>query len=662
MIAILLAALAISQDAGSFISPGELAEAHQEYIGLSQCTQCHTLGVGLDLGKCLDCHDPIQKQIDQKKGYHADKSASCATCHPDHRGRGFDMVDLDEDSIDHDETGFPLEGSHQTAECEDCHEQGAWSGVDPVCASCHDDPHGADKSSRALLGECESCHGVVDWDVLPLAVKTFDHTAAADTDYLLAGEHLDVGCEECHEDWTFLPTASDSCRHCHDDIHSGQFSPRSCEDCHTVDVAKFALRDYDHSQTDYPLVGQHRRVRCESCHQDGERARYVDLAHGECKGCHDDPHAGQFEPRDCDACHTLAAAGFEVPDIDHDQTNYPLVGAHREVPCEQCHGLGEEPVFAGLPFDDCSTCHDDVHESRFEPQRCDDCHKDVAWTVTEFDHSQTDYPLTGAHIDAGCAECHDAEGERVLAPIRAETCMDCHAEQDPHLGHFEGEQCTGCHQTDSWALVSFDHLQRTDFALVDGHDLACSECHNDATYTGSEPACESCHEAPAAHFQGECAGCHLPTDWNRATLGEAGHDVTGFPLRGIHDVAECVECHTPGRPAHNASRFCVDCHRSEDPHRNLLGNSCQDCHGPTDWTRTRFRHALTGWPLRGSHRLATCNDCHATGYAGTPQDCWRCHNREKPSDSTHKNSATRDCAGCHRPYDWDTGALPHRSP
>lgn len=651
---LLLSPNAHAADPSSFVSPGPLSEHHAEVNGISQCMACHSLGVGVDPGKCLECHEPVAAQIETGVGFHSDKAEACESCHPDHQGAKFEMVaQIEEQGFDHSITGFDLDGAHGRAECEECHDDGGWTGLQTTCDSCHDEPHGAENSSRTLLMDCESCHGVVDWEALPLLTSVFDHTSSTHTDFLLEGQHVDVGCEECHAEWHFVPVESDACTDCHEDIHHSQFSPRTCEDCHSVDIAAFALRNYDHDKTEYPLHGQHQGVACEDCHGDGESATYVDLPHNRCDTCHADPHEGQFKPRDCDACHTLSLANFAMPEIDHDETNFPLNGAHKDVTCDDCHGSGPTATFAGLPFDDCATCHDDFHEGQFQPDRCDSCHLDGTWETETFDHSRTDYPLTGAHVEVACADCHEVDGVEVFEDIAHATCNDCHASDDPHEGGFPADQCAECHVTDDWAQVAYDHFAETGFALADAHDLSCTECHDQPAYNGQESTCESCHDRPDGHFPGACDECHLPTDWLTGTLGENGHDITGFPLRGMHEVTSCTECHEPGHPATSASTQCVDCHRGEDPHRNLAGNVCEDCHGSFDWNRVRFAHAATGFPLRGNHKLATCNDCHATGFAGTPQECFQCHRSERPNDAVHTGAAGIECATCHRPYDWE---------
>ncbi|MFT4626239.1 MAG: hypothetical protein ACI8PZ_004916 [Myxococcota bacterium] len=649
--------VALAQGLGSFISPGELASPHADLDGLQNCVQCHAMGEGVSASRCMECHERVADQVSTKTGFHADKSASCESCHPDHRGRDFEMVRLDEEEFDHDATGFALRGAHARTICADCHgPDGDWTGQDQMCASCHEDPHGS-AVGRPLLKECGSCHNVADWKVsLAFLGGVFDHDAPDQADFALHGQHADVACADCHDDALFVPVDADACLDCHDNPHGTQFDPRTCEDCHTTEHAGFTLPGFDHEQTRWPLRGAHRRTGCASCHGDGPEAVFVGLSFARCDDCHDDVHEGQFQPRDCGSCHTQTR--FTDGTFDHDATDFPLRGEHQSVACDDCHGEGPTATFAGLPFDDCASCHDDVHEARFAPDRCDSCHIDGTWGVESFDHERTDYPLTGAHTDVACAECHGAPPDEVFAPIPFGSCLDCHADDDPHAGGFGGERCDSCHATAAWADVSFDHATETGFALLGEHTpLACADCHDEPAYAGETAVCESCHrgDEPDDHYDGDCGDCHQVTGWLPALLRADDHASTGFPLRGAHASVGCADCHHTDA----VSPFCADCHDSDDPHRNLLGNRCDQCHGPGDWLLTRFNHASTGFPLRGPHKLARCIDCHATGYAGTPDSCRRCHDNEKPRDAIHADPVTRDCQACHRPYDWDLVRFPH---
>jgi hypothetical protein len=646
--------VAQAQGLDDFISPGPLSVAHEDLTGLTQCVKCHTPGKGLVPQLCMDCHERVAEQVATKDGFHGDKGAACHTCHSDHRGREFDMVNLEEETFDHDETGFDLHGAHAETDCAECHtDDGDWTGLETVCRSCHDDPHGSEQA-RPLIGTCESCHGEVDWEILGLPLDVFDHDNTNQADFALEGEHDTVACEDCHEDWQFVPVEHAACADCHANIHGDQFEPATCEDCHTTVHAGFALRGFPHHETHFPLLGAHSKVSCESCHGDGEDARYRPLPHDVCGSCHDDPHEGQFQPRDCADCHTQST--FALSDFDHDTTDFPLRRDHRDVSCEDCHGPGPAATYADLPYDDCASCHDDAHEGTFGPARCDSCHLDGTWQTETFDHDLTEYPLTGAHQQASCQDCH---GEpMVLSPVAHTSCNDCHSAEEPHEGAMSDASCASCHATDVWTAITYDHGAETDFPLTSSHaEPGCSDCHSSMTFGEASTACESCHtsDEPPDHYEGSCGDCHIVDGWLPATLGGADHSSTGFALRGVHNTLACADCHSddPVGP------FCESCHAPDDPHRNLLGNTCDSCHTPSDWFRVQFRHASTGFPLRGSHRLASCSTCHATGFAGTPTQCRSCHDREKPNDALHRDPLTSQCDSCHRPYDWDFVRFPH---
>ena len=99
---------ASAQVGGSFLSPGPLAQDHAELVSVTQCTKCHDLGRGPSPTKCMACHDSVRDQVRTRTGYHANKGEECGTCHPDHKGRTFELVRIVEADFKHDETGFPL--------------------------------------------------------------------------------------------------------------------------------------------------------------------------------------------------------------------------------------------------------------------------------------------------------------------------------------------------------------------------------------------------------------------------------------------------------------------------------------------------------------------------------------------------------------------------
>lgn len=647
---------ALAQGVGGFLSPGPLAADHADLDSVTKCTSCHDLGRGLSWDKCMGCHDTVRDEVRSGTGFHAKKGDNCATCHPDHRGRDFELIRIVESDFDHDATGFPLRQAHAEAACADCHtEAGTWEGLSTECVSCHTDPHGAEQSSRSLLGACEDCHDAGDWHALPLPVGLFDHNDPEDADYPLEFAHSEVACQECHPESRFVPIASESCEDCHGDTHTVNFR-QGCEECHERPDTWLVQR-FEHIRTGFAIEGLHARLDCESCH--GTRPA---RSPGKplCATCHEDVHRRQFGATDCGTCHTVFHAGFAIPDFDHDQTHFPLVGEHRNIGCEPCHGDGRNAVYRGIEHDDCDSCHTDAHEGRYEPTRCERCHTPEAFERLHFDHDDTEFPHTGSHVGLECDKCHT---ENRWTGFAFRSCVDCHGEASPHEGKMDRDRCSDCHQTTAFADIAFDHKVGTGFDLHPQHsNQACGTCHEQMVdFRGNERACSECHDKPSpTHYDGACGDCHPASHWAPGELGGRDHAITGFALHGAHGLLPCEDCHDAGQPRGLTQGRCVTCHTEDDPHRHGLGNQCEDCHVSATWFRTRFRHTLTGFPLRGSHRLAACEDCHAQGYIGTPRQCWRCHEADAdPLTPAHQSAYFPNCDSCHRPFGWDLPRYPH---
>ena len=650
-----------AQGVGSFVSPGPLAQVHAELDSITGCTSCHAPGRGPTPSRCMACHDNIAAQVDGQDGFHGrdNRGNRCGECHADHRGRDHDLIKIPDDFSHLKETGWPLQGNHAEISCRRCHNvPGRYSGESRECVSCHgnEEPHGVDASSRALLGTCDTCHDPYDWDALPLPVGVFDHNDARQADYQLQGAHIDVECAECHIDMKFVPVASNLCTDCHINPHRAGFRNQPCEDCHSTTETFFVDR-FNHDLTGYPIEGQHIGLECSECHGQSK----TDPMSTKCESCHRDPHNGQFQPEDCDSCHSVEVAAFAMRPYDHDRTDFPLVGQHVDVTCEECHGEGTTAVYVNMAYEDCDACHEDVHDGRHEPTACKVCHIEDGFDVQFFDHDQTNFPHTGSHIGLDCEKCH-RPGQ--WNGIPHESCNDCHYTKNPHREVIGNDECEDCHVTQAFADILFDHAANTEFDLAPAHsEHACTECHTYIYhFEGLDQTCTACHldDRPLGHYEGECGSCHEAAQWFPGGLGDADHAITGFALEGAHSLLPCESCHPEGRPRGQAEPGCQACHMSDDPHMNLLGMACADCHGQMSWLRTTFRHHQTGWPLRGTHRLSACIDCHATGYVGTPTECYRCHLVEATLNiEAHLGPNLQNCDRCHRVYQWSPATYPH---
>lgn len=525
--------------AGAQLSPGPLSQPHAHLEGSAQCLECHSAGRGVDPEACLSCHRALRERVAAGEGLHArPEYGDCKTCHIDHHGRDFELVWWGEegrDAFDHSLTGWPLDGAHASVDCRRCHEPGKIRSAEALraqgkdlertflglggeaCVECHADPHGG------TVGElCESCHTVEAWR----PAGGFDH---ATTRFPLTGGHREVGCAECHreaarEESPSFAVAGLACRDCHRDPHDGRFGG-ACADCHsTAGWRSVELDGFDHERTRYPLRGRHRTVACEQCHRPGVPRR--GLAFGACSDCHRDPHDGQFRNRPdggrCDSCHDLEGfvpSGFGM--TQHQESSFPLTGAHQAVPCLACHqealarlpapGPGGRFRFADT---DCITCHGDPHRGEADrfvvAEGCTTCHDVDAWSRIAFDHGRTDFPLAGRHEGLECRSCHptvDVGGpqERIRMRDLATECAACHA--DPHGGQFaepDGRTaCERCHGVDGWQRTSFDHDRETAFPLRGAHErVPCASCHPTATDAEGRPY------LVFRPLPTDCAGCH----------------------------------------------------------------------------------------------------------------------------------------------------------
>jgi hypothetical protein len=275
---------------------------------------------------------------------------------------------------------------------------------------------------------------------------------------------------------------------------------------------------------------------------------------------------------------------------------------------------------------------------------CQRCHEPEAWARTRFDHGRdTEFPLVGAHARVVCEGCHRGIG---YEENPGRECVACHLDDDVHAGR-HGAVCDDCHGVDDWAS-RFDHDRETSFPLRGEHrSVACTACHPGSVHDPiSDARCHACHEVDDVHRGGlgqDCGGCHDENAWKASAFD---HDVTRFPLLGIHAVVPCEQCHARGE-YRMESVACVACHRDDDAHAGRLGTTCEACHAPSAWNRWSFDHdAQTDFPLDGKHEGLACHACHDEPVKDRivlPTACVGCHEQ----DDVHDGSFGRACERCH---------------
>jgi hypothetical protein len=401
-----------------------------------------------------------------------------------------------------------------------------------------------------------------------------------------------------------------------------------CEACHDEGHGTFRghLEDMPpaiHAASGFALDAPHNDLACAACHMEGTSDAQAFGAHvparqpNDCRVCHGDPHAGEFDSgpfagETCLACHErerFEPSAFSVE--EHARCDFPLLASHQAVACARCHesdANGALRRFADAPKA-CAECHADAHRGAFDdyenPEGCARCHQPTLFSeILEagFVHGDwTDFVLDGAHARAECRVCHtpspsaDAAGrtfgfasERFGEPPTL--CVTCHA--DVHDGRFDRAElpasvegrsdCARCHSTEdfSTAPADFEHERWTGYPIAPFHaELECTKCHVPApaalesgrTFGRAPLRCADCHADPhVAQFAVEgvtdCARCHQ----DAGGLAFDHQRDSRYPLDEVHVKLECTACHQPW-PLPGGG---------EAVRYKPLGVECVDCHDP----------------------------------------------------------------------------------
>lgn len=655
-------------------APGPITAVHAQSAALdgdSSCSDCHGGWFQSMTEACDECHAAVAKDVEERTHFHGampkELGAQCATCHMEHHGAGFAIVNKQSfaragapgpDGFDHRFVGFEMDGKHLELDCSKCHANAdvvvlakdatRYGGLDQDCAACHEDVH-----EGRMVVACASCHGQTDWKEL--------HSLGHEKFLPLVGGHGDLDCRKCHAEST--PRSLEALGG-----HGGaarRETPRSCTDCHA-------------SPHDVAFVA-------ESAKQAEKTPSTT------CVVCHAAEHTSFRDERMAMTPAQHAASGFAL-DAPHDAPK-----------CADCHAPDAKDFherYPGRKSGDCSACHEDVHrgqfaEGPFAGQECTACHDHLRWTPHAFTtekHVLAALPLEQTHATTECNACHvdPKEGEPRVFHGTKNRCEDCHA--DAHAGFFapffaeraapkQGE-CAQCHDASTFASLphptphvqggGFDHDAWTDFPVRGAHaESACEACHRPnetpddkgrrfgrvEQQFGPFTGCVTCHADP--HRGGfdsaelpkdvdgrtDCARCHVESSFRSFPRGFDHATWTGFALEDAHASVACSGCHaqmrTPDELGRNWGRargeLCSDCHA--DPHAGQFAVAgvvdCARCHTSDAKSFLDFDHERDArFALGQQHKKVACSACHETVQVGgeevvryrpLPRECADCH-------------------------------------
>lgn len=534
-------------------------------------------------------------------------------------------------------------------------------------------------------------------------------------------------CSQCHDEQKGL--SARLCLDCHTELQrrvadGAGFHGRlpaakkqDCQGCHPdhrgVDFTMVEWeggRDrFDHQKAGWPLKGGHAKVRCDDCHQ---RRLIVDAAilrmlqkqprrttllgtSTKCNACHFDEHRGQLG-QECQKCHN-EVAWKPVPAFNHQKTDYPLLGKHKDVPCAKCHPANNDDHFEAtafpkpraaaflqmkpVEFKSCESCHDDPHKGTLGAN-CAGCHSEAGWKIIKAEkgqdtsfHDRTKFPLRGGHIGVNCKSCH---GPFPGQPARFKglafaACTDCH--EDGHMGQLRPTPpaklvaCEGCHTVNTFAPARYEleQHQTTKFALEGAHATTpCRGCHPiDEGLAARIPA--AVHLRLKARRRPErfslavlrpkkapqlCNGCHDDVHRGQFTGGLVGRGVRAGRDSGQGDG--CATCHT------TTSFADLTFNHDQDSRFPLTGKHaqtpCAACHRP--------QQARTGPPfIRYKPLELACGGCHTDYHQGQfLASTAAARTKKGKTDGKTEAVAARGCDFCHQTTRFKESIFAHNDP
>ena len=547
----------------------------------ADCQQCHSRYVDLYFEPlnvdCIACHEIDYNSTQNPNHATAGYSTDCQDCHDLTSSSWFTI------NVIHD--FFPLVGGHATSDCFQCHEQGGnFSGLSPDCITCHENDFNNPSNDPNHITanfptDCRQCHSIFGW-----SPSTFDHNLTA---FPLTGKHITVNCQDCHASgYTGTPT---DCYSCHQQDYESVQDPNhviggystDCTECHTTNGWD-DLINFNHNITQFPLTGAHITTDCNNCHQQGYNNTPI-----ECIGCHSDDfnsatnpdHQASGFPNTCGDCHTTSS--WTPANFDHNF--YPIGSAHNNVTCNECHSeSGYQPQCLSCHLEDFNNGHNPG-----DPTDCWGCHSTSNWN-SNFNHNNTNFPLTGAHLAISCQDCHS--GGYQGTPTE---CFACHetnynnTTNPDHQALMLPTTCESCHTTNpGWTPATFP-IHNQFFELLGAHAniTNCDDCHN-GNYNNTPNTCIGCHQNDyngttdpphqILNFSFDCLDCHNMNGWTPANFNHSF-----YPVSNHHNNVNCNQCHSQA----NYQPQCLSCHLDDFNNGHNPGDptDCWDCHSASNW-------------------------------------------------------------------------------
>jgi hypothetical protein len=211
-----------------------------------------------------------------------------------------------------------------------------------------------------------------------------------------------------------------------------------CAPCHRVEGWERVR--FNHDPTGFPLHGAHVEVACAQCHG----KRFDTPVADTCASCHRDRHAGEFGMH-CEGCHDETSWHPLFQADAHRRTNFPLVGKHALIPCQECHGNLRDRSFARAASG-CDACHEPDflrtsatsidHVTNNYSRQCQTCHNTFRFFPVSVGAHDTCFRISGgSHHGIRCLGCHTSLSGSIFTGACATgtfTCSECHSHTCAH--------------------------------------------------------------------------------------------------------------------------------------------------------------------------------------------------------------------------------------
>lgn len=476
--------------------------------------------------------------------------------------------------------------------------------------------------------------------------------------HFIGEEANNTKCLECH---TEIKSLNDQNRGYHS---SSEVTEKNCWECHNehhgrdFQLIKFDKDKFNHDLTKFELNGEHEKLDCVECHNYENKLKQS---------------------------HKKINSFTRITNDGEDQ----LLGNNIEQ-CKECHLFSSEEKlpekiedigYLGLN-NKCASCHEDYHQGTLGVD-CKSCHDNDKFRPAKlFDHEETDFKLTGSHIELECAECHekgirnDREFQK-FTDMKFNSCIECH--DDMHDQKF-GVKCQDCHSTNDFIevnLETFDHT-KTNFQLQGKHEeLECKNCHEQRISVLKPDAekCSNCHESSHINkdnIQKDCIECHTTEGFSPSTYTIENHNKLDFKLKHSHLAVSCDKCHLKEDKWSFDIEFenCINCHENshvtELPEEYYNPGGCFNCHNQRAWTSVRFNHDKTKFELKGKHTELECRSCHVENigkdkiikFVSKDRECENCH-KDNHQNQFDEQGVT-ECDKCHEQGTWEPKLFDHQ--